>query len=104
MVRWLVATLVLGGSFLLISGFEWVGQFAKGFTFSSGMPGSTFYLITGIAGAHIFAGLVILSYIIKKSLDGKFTKSNHSSIKYFSLFWMFLIAMTMVMFPLVYLM
>jgi cytochrome c oxidase subunit I+III len=104
MVRWLVATLALGGSFLLISGFEWVGQFAKGFTFSSGMPGSTFYLLTGISGAHVFAGLLMLTYIIKKSLDGKFTMTNHSSIQYFSLFWMFVVAMTLVLFPMIYLM
>jgi cytochrome c oxidase subunit I+III len=104
MVRWLVATLLLGGTFLLISGFEWVDQFAKGFTFSSGMPGSTFYLITGISGAHVFAGLLMLTYIIKKSLSGKFAKDNHVSVRYFSLFWIFVVAMVIVLFPMVYLM
>ena len=104
MTRWLVATLILGGSFLIISGFEWVDQFAKQFTFSSGMPGSTFYLLTGISGAHVFAGLLMLAYVIKKAISGKFTRENHFSIRLFSLFWMFVIAMVVILFPAIYLM
>ena len=104
MLRWLVATLLLGGSFLVLSGFEWVDQFAKNFTFSSGMPGSTFYLMTGISGAHVFAGLLILVYLIKKGMSGKITATDHSSIRLFRLFWMFVIAMIVVLFPALYLM
>jgi cytochrome c oxidase subunit I+III len=102
-VKWLVATLILGGSFLLFSGFEWMDQFAKGFTFSSGMPGSTFYLMTGISGAHVFAGLLMLTYVIKKSLDVRFSGANHSTVRYFSLLWMFVVAMVVVLFPMIYL-
>jgi hypothetical protein len=104
MIKWLTATLVLGGSFLIISGFEWVDQFAKQFTFSSGMPGSTFYLMTGISGAHVFAGLLMLTYITKKGISGKITKENNSGLRLFSLFWMFVIAMIVVLFPALYLM
>jgi cytochrome c oxidase subunit I+III len=104
MVKWLVATLVLGGSFLIISGFEWVDQFSKNFTFSSGMPGSTFYLMTGISAAHVFAGLLMLTYITKKAISGKITAQNNSSLKLFSLFWMFVVAMIVILFPALYLM
>jgi cytochrome c oxidase subunit I+III len=104
MANWLVATLILGGSFLVISGFEWVEQFGKSFTFSSGMPGSTFYLMTGLSGAHVFAGCVMLTYLTKKAISGKITPDNNSGLRLFSLFWMFVIAMIVILFPALYLM
>jgi cytochrome c oxidase subunit I+III len=103
MIKWLTGTLILGGTFLILSGFEWVDQFARNFTFSSGMPGSTYYLMTGISGAHVFAGLLMLTYIVKKGISGKITKENSSSVRLFSLFWMFVIAMIVVLFPALYL-
>jgi len=104
MLKWLTATMLLGGSFLIISGFEWVDQFSKMFTFNSGMPGSTFYLMTGISGAHVFAGLLMLTYIIKKGMSGKLTSHNSSGLRLFSLFWMFVVAMVVLTFPAIYLM
>jgi heme/copper-type cytochrome/quinol oxidase subunit 3 len=104
MANWLVATLILGGSFLVISGFEWVEQFGKSFTFSSGMPGSTFYLMTGLSGAHVFAGCVMLTYLTKKAISGKITPDNNSGLRLFSLFWIFVIAMIVILFPALYLM
>ena len=104
MTRWLVATLILGGTFLIVSGFEWVDQFARQFTFSSGMPGSTFYLMTGLSGAHVFAGLLMLTYLTKKAISGKITSENNSGLRLFSLFWIFVIAMIVVLFPALYLM
>jgi cytochrome c oxidase subunit I+III len=104
MTKWLVATLALGGTFLIVSGFEWIGQFAKQFTFSSGMPGSTFYLLTGISGVHVFAGLIMLTYVIKKAISGKITPGTNSTLRLFSLFWIFIVAMVVILFPVVYLM
>jgi cytochrome c oxidase subunit I+III len=104
MIKWLTATIILGGTFLILSGFEWVDQFSKQFTFGSGMPGSTFYLVTGISSAHIFAGLLILTYITKKALSGKLTMKDHSALRLFSLFWIFLISMIVILFPALYLM
>lgn len=104
MTKWLVATMALGGTFLIISGSEWIGQFAKQFTFSSGMPGSTFYLMTGISGAHVFVGLVMLTYLVKKAISGKITPGNNSGLKLFSLFWVFVVAMVVILFPAIYLM
>ena len=103
MTRWLVATLGLGGTFLILSGFEWLEQFAKQFTFSSGMPGSTFYFMTGISAVHVLAGLVMLTYITKKAISGKITMKNNSALRLFSLFWMFVVAMIVVLFPILYL-
>jgi cytochrome c oxidase subunit I+III len=104
MVKWLTATLLLGGTFLILSGFEWVDQFSKQFTFNSGMPGSTFYLMTGLSGAHVFAGMLMLTYMVKKGISGKITRENNSGLRLFSLFWMFVVAMVVVLFPALYLM
>ncbi|MDA4121285.1 MAG: cbb3-type cytochrome c oxidase subunit I [Thaumarchaeota archaeon] len=103
-IRWLVVTLILGGAFAELTATEWVSLFAKGFTFSSGLPGSTFYLITGIAGAHILVGLTVLVYLVKKSMSGGFGPKNTTAIRSFSIFWGFIVLASMALFPLVYLM
>jgi cytochrome c oxidase subunit I+III len=102
-IRMLLLTLILGGAFIEITGAEWYGLWSKGFTTSSGLPGSTFYLISGVSVAHIFAGLVILSYLLKKTIDGKFDKDNYSSVHYFGIFWGFIVLVWLFMFPLLYL-
>lgn len=102
-LKWLVATLILGGAFIELTASEWMSLFAKGFTFSSGMPGSTFYLISGVSGAHIIAGLLVLVYLIKKTMSGGFGAKYNSSVGSFSLFWVFIVLASLVLFPLVYL-
>jgi heme/copper-type cytochrome/quinol oxidase subunit 3 len=103
-LKWLVATLLLGGAFGEISAGEWMSLMAKGFTFSSGLPGSTYYFMTGVAGAHIAAGLFILVYLIKKTMSGGFSANNTSAVRSFGIFWGFIVLASLALFPLVYLM
>jgi cytochrome c oxidase subunit I+III len=103
-LKWLVATMVLGGAFIELTAGEWMSLFAKGFTFSSGLPGSTFYFITGVSGAHILAGLTVLVYLVKKTMSGGFSSSNTSAVRTFSIFWGFIVLASLALFPLVYLM
>jgi len=102
-LRWLVVTLILGGAFIELTASEWTSLFAKGFTFSSGMPGSTYYLITGVSAVHVLAGFLVLVYLIKKTVSGGFGIKHNSPLKAFSIFWGFVVLVSLVLFPLVYL-
>ena len=59
-LRWLGLTLLLGGVFLLIQGYEFS---SNGFGLDAGVFGSTFYILTGFHGAHVLAGLVLITIV-----------------------------------------
>jgi cytochrome c oxidase subunit I len=57
----LVLTLILGGVFL--GGQVWEYTHA-GFGLSSGLTGSSFFTLTGLHGAHVVAGILLLVYLL----------------------------------------
>ncbi len=111
-VIWLTATLLLGTVFMAVKATEWYGYFTGNygphplnsiFTFSSGLPGSTYFFTTGIHGAHVVAGLLITVYLIKKATNGGYSKENHLGIENFGLYWHFVDVLWVFLFPLFYL-
>lgn len=105
LLRWLFATFLLGAAFLIIEANEWYGLYTTNpsFWFTSGLPGSTFFLITGIHGAHVATGLILLVYLIKKTLNGGFTKENPRTVEAFGLYWHFVDVVWVFLFPLFFL-
>lgn len=118
-VLWMLVTFALGATFLIVKGFEWSDlifqtnflSFLAGpstlsapFTPQSGLPGSTYFLIVGLHGAHVFAGLMAMLYIIRKAWKGGFSKENHRAVELFGLYWSFVDIVWIFIFPLFYLM
>ncbi len=101
--RWLFITFLLGAGFLIIEANEWYDLFGMGFWFTTGLPGSTFFLITGIHGAHVATGLIILIYLMKKTLNGGFTKEDPRTVEGFGLYWHFVDVVWVFLFPLFFL-
>jgi cytochrome c oxidase subunit 3 len=58
--RWLVLTLVLGTAFLANQIIEYT---RLGFNASSSAFAAMFYLMTGFHGLHVFAGLVLITFV-----------------------------------------
>jgi cytochrome c oxidase subunit 3 len=56
-MRWLLATFLLGAVFLVNLGLEWAGN---DFSISTNAYGSTYYLLTGFHGLHVFGGLALM--------------------------------------------
>lgn len=99
----LILTAALGALFLLNKAREWSELFSQGFTFQSGLPGSTYYVTTGIHGLHVFAGLVGLAYLGLKAYKGGFTRENHDTVENFALYWHFVDIAWVFIFPIFYL-
>lgn len=102
-ISWLTVGLILGGAFLELQGLEWFFLLVKGFTFASGLPGSTYYLMTGVSGTHVLAGIIFIAYLLNKAIKGSFNKNNNVSIMYFGIFWGFVSMVQIILFPLLYL-
>jgi len=100
----LLSTLALGASFLIIKlGIEWPTYYRNGFTISSGLPGSTYFVLTGLHAAHVGAGLVAVGYLTIRAFNGGFTSSKHSAVENIGLYWHFVDIVWMFLFPLFYL-
>ncbi len=99
----LAATLALGIWFLLNKAGEWSELIEHGFTFTSGLPGSTYFLTTGVHGGHVFAGPLVAVYLIIKAAKKAYGKENHHAVENFGLYWHFVDIVWVFLFPLFYL-
>ena len=64
---------------------------------------STFYVTTGTHGAHVFIGIIGLTYMTWKAWTGGYTPQNAVSIEYFGLYWHFVDLIWVLVFPFFYL-
>lgn len=99
----LVATFILGSLFLVIKGYEWMELFAEGITFSTDIVSSLYFVLTGVHAAHLIAGLIGLVYLIIKAYKGGFTAEKHLGVEVLAIYWGFVDAFWLILYPLFYL-
>ncbi|MDP6575737.1 MAG: heme-copper oxidase subunit III [Candidatus Peribacteraceae bacterium] len=87
--RWTWATVVLGVLFLISQLVLWQFLTTKGFTVQSSIVGSVFYMLTGMHGLHILAGLAALVWILVKVTQDNFV-INRDRVRLVGVFWHFL--------------
>lgn len=101
--RWLAVTGVLGITFLLVQGSEWVRLIAHGLKLSSGTYGATFYTLIGLHGAHVTAAVVWLSCVVIAAMRGRYGAKNAEAVELCAIYWYFVCAIWPLLFVLVYL-
>jgi cytochrome c oxidase subunit I+III len=100
----LLSTFALGLTFLIIKfGYEWPELIHNGFTINSGLPASSYYVLTGLHGMHVAVGLVGVGYLMFRTSRGGFTSTNHVAVENIGLYWHFVDIVWMFLFPLFYL-
>ena len=102
-VRWLTITALLGGIFLSVQGYEWVQLVRDGLTISTGMYGATFYTLIGCHGLHVLAAVLWLSIVLMQARRGRFSHHRHIGVETCSMYWYYVGALWLVLFPLIYL-
>ena len=71
---WLAVTIALGFSFLGLQAYEYTHAYsALNLKLSSGVYGSTFFMLTGFHGLHVTIGAIMLLVIWLRVLRGHFT-------------------------------
>jgi len=112
--RWLLVTVLVGATFLGIQIYEYyglmkhhlypVGISSTGhFTPDVSLFASCFFTMTGFHGAHVAAGVVMLTCLFFQSLRGTYTRSHHSSVELVGLYWHFVDLVWIILFTVVYL-
>jgi len=99
----LLLTLTLGIVFIINKMSEWFELFEHGFVFSSGLPASSYFLITGVHGGHVLIGLFIVIFLLLRTSGKKPVREHSAGIEYFGLYWHFVDIVWVFLFPLFYL-
>jgi cytochrome c oxidase subunit 3 len=92
-------TFLLGLSFLFIQVNEYVHI---GFAPSSSAQASIFYGLTGLHGAHVFIGLLLLGIVMIRIFRGHFSPEHHDGIEVPGIYWHFVDIMWVVVYTTVY--
>ncbi len=87
---WLAATILLGAIFMGFQAYEYMHAYSElNLKLTSGVYGSTFFLLTGFHGFHVTLGAIMLSVVLYRVLKGHFTADNHFAFEGAAWYWHF---------------
>ena len=89
-IMWLAITVLLGVTFLGVQIFEYGHAYGDlNLKLSSGIFGSTFFMLTGFHGFHVFLGAVMLSVVLLRLIKGHFKPDQHFAFEAAAWYWHF---------------
>lgn len=114
-VRWLVRTLLLGLTFLLVKAFEYASKFSEAL-----VPGDAFgfegpqaaqhelfmgfyFALTGLHAVHMVIGIGILLVLLVMARRGRFDAGYFTPVEMSGLYWHFVDLVWIFLFPMLYL-
>jgi heme/copper-type cytochrome/quinol oxidase subunit 3 len=100
---WLLATALFGSTFIGGQVFEFTEFYREGLTLSSNLFGSTFFVLTGLHGAHVTGGIIWLLSLWGLAAQGRLTSADSEKVEYAGLYWHFVDVVWIVIFTVVYL-
>ena len=90
LATFLAATFVLGFVFVYLQGAEYVHAYQDlNLKLTSGIYGSTFFMLTGFHGMHVTIGAIMLTIIWFRVLKGHFTPDKHFAFEAVAWYWHF---------------
>ncbi len=114
-VMFLVATLALAGTFLVIKYFEYAHKFELGqlpgkFYTYKGIEGTNphvfftvYFAMTGLHGIHVIAGMSVMTWILIRTIKNQFSSEYYTPILLIGLYWHLVDLVWIFLFPLLYL-
>ncbi|MEK7345482.1 MAG: cytochrome c oxidase subunit 3 [Pseudomonadota bacterium] len=102
-IKFMWVTVLLGMTFLFVQGYEYAHAWSDlNLKLSSGIYGSTFYMLTGFHGFHVFVGMLMLLFITLRLQKGHFTKDRHFGFEGAAWYWHFVDVVWLGLYILVY--
>ena len=96
-------TVILGVTFLFVQGYEYAHAYSElNLKLSSGIFGSTFFMLTGFHGFHVFVGMLMLLFITLRLQKGHFTAQRHFGFEGAAWYWHFVDVVWLGLYILVY--
>lgn len=98
---WFGVTAIMGLIFLLGQGYEYANL---EFGLRENLFASTFYVLTGFHGLHVFVGLLLMLAVLWRArTPGHYSSENHFGIEAVELYWHFVDVIWIILFILLYL-
>jgi cytochrome c oxidase subunit 3 len=97
--RWLVLTLAVGVASVVLTLF---GYSEVGFGLHAGIFASQFYLMTGLAVAHVAGGIVLLALIAVMGLSGRLALVRYQPVQAAAVYWNFMVVLGLVIYVVFY--
>lgn len=100
---WLLATALLGCSFIGGQIFEFTEFAHEGLKLSTSPFGSSFFVLTGFHGTHVTVGILMLLSLVAMSAMGRLQQKDAYKVEMIGLYWHFVDIVWIVIFTVVYL-
>ena len=89
-IVWMWITVVLGATFMGVQSYEYMHAYSElNLKLTSGIYGSTFFLLTGFHGFHVTMGAIMLSVVLFRILRGDMTPERHFAFEGAAWYWHF---------------
>jgi cytochrome c oxidase subunit III len=96
-------TILLGITFLFMQAHEYaIAYLEKGLKLSSGIYGTTFFMLTGFHALHVTVGTIMLMTIFARLLKGHFNAKHHFGFEAAAWYWHFVDVVWLALFVFVY--
>jgi cytochrome c oxidase subunit III len=115
LIAYLTITIVCACIFLVVKYFEYSHKFHDGllpgrfFSNTEDPTGhqfiffSFYFMMTGLHGIHILIGIIVLGWLLRRSIRGDFTSSYYTPVDLVGLYWHLVDVIWIYLFPLLYL-
>ncbi|MFM2345613.1 MAG: hypothetical protein RL654_366 [Pseudomonadota bacterium] len=102
-ILWMWITVALGVVFLGCQAYEYMHAYRDlNLKLSSGIYGSTFYMLTGFHGFHVLVGTLMLLVITIRLMKGHFTPQRHFGFEGAAWYWHFVDVVWLGLYVIVY--
>ena len=99
----LALTVALGFLFVFLQAEEYIEAYQDlNLKLSSGIYGSTFFMLTGFHGLHVTIGAIMLTVMLVRSIKGHFTEKHHFAFEAAAWYWHFVDVVWLGLFVVVY--
>jgi cytochrome c oxidase subunit 3/cytochrome o ubiquinol oxidase subunit 3 len=100
---WLLATAMLGMTFVGGQVYEFTTFAHEGLTLTTNLFSTTFYVLTGFHGTHVAIGILMLLTLLALSFGGRLGPDRSQAVELVGLYWHFVDIVWIVIFTVVYL-
>lgn len=88
--RFLLLTALLGLAFLGIKGYDYLHLWHRGFTLSSSLFGSCYFLLTGFHALHVLSGVIVLAALLAAAGRPILSQTTVGRVECSGLYWHFI--------------
>ena len=100
---WILATALFGMTFIGGQVYEFTEFYRKGLHLGTNMFGTTFFVLTGLHGAHVTIGIIWLLIVWGRSMQGRLPTEKAEAVEIAGLYWHFVDVVWIFIFTAIYL-